>query len=187
MAAGNDSVVNPLAHVEANISRISSTGGPQEDDLLDNELVPRHFMASSPRRTSTNKHAVQQPSQAPAISSNEQAFLAEQGLADEGGIQVEDDQDFHDEDDQLDQDDADQSGNEVEELNSSLESMASILSSVTKRTEQASGDDDSDLEEVPTENLEQAGRSNSHHLDEEVAEKSYPGGNPQSILLLQTS
>ena len=62
--------------VEANFSKLSASDGPQDEELLDDDLVPRHFMASSPKRKVTNKHAQQLPPQEPALSEHEQAYLA---------------------------------------------------------------------------------------------------------------
>ena len=110
-------------------------------------------MASSPFRTHFSKHAMQQPLQAPALSNNERAFPVEQGFEDEedqGDIQEDVDHDTQEYNDHVNQDDAEPSGDEEDVLNSILDSMPSIVSTIDRRTDPASGDEDSDPEEDHT-------------------------------------
>ena len=100
-------------------------------------------MGSSPIRTHFSKHAMQQPLQAPALRNNERAYFAEQGFEDEedeGDIQEDVDHDTQEYNDHVNQDDAEPSGDEEDVVNSSLDSMPSIVSTIDRRTDQAYGD-----------------------------------------------
>ena len=177
--------------MEANFSSLSTSEGAHNEQLSDDDLVPRHFMASSPKRSKSNKHAPQAPAQAPALSEFEQNFLAEQEVVDGVGpddIQDDDDRGVQVDDDQIVQDEVGQSVREEEDANSSLESMASIVSSVTGREDQSSGDE-SEPEEIPYDQGEtgetvddhgQAGETDTPALgeDERDIEKSSSGTNP---------
>ena len=149
VAAKDSSGPNPREFVEANFSNLTTSEVPQNEELSEDDLVPRHFMASSPKRSGTNKHATQAPAQQPMLSEFEQNFLAEQEVVDEAGaddIQYDDDQSVQEDNDQDVQDEVEQSDREGEDLDSSLESMVSIVSSI-RRDDQASGDE-SEPEEI---------------------------------------
>ena len=177
--------------MEANFSNLTTSEGPPNEDLLDDDLAPRHFMASSPKRSKSNKHATQAPSQTPALSDFEQNFLAEQEVVDgvsPDDIQDDEDQSVQGDDDQIIQDEVGQSDREEDDPNSSLESMASIVSSVSRREDQSSGDE-SEPEEIPHDQGEtgetdddhgQAGETDPPALSESerVVEKSSSEGNP---------
>ena len=172
VASANMSRVDPLALVEANMSRLSASTGERRDSFSLDDLLggPR---TSSPRRTSANDRGTQQPARAAPVSDSEQAFLADnniEGGATEDGSQAEEVPSDHEADDLLDLSVHEQSREEDKQLDSSLESLTTIGSLAERQSDQSFGDQDSEPEDDPSEGHGQGDTSATRSPSENVVD-----------------
>ena len=160
MAQNDAAGVCPLDFVEANFSRLSSSGerhpSPSQEDFDAGRLA-----SSSPLRSHASKHGPQLPPRSPGYSASELAYLNDNSSADanassantanEDGTQDEDGMPDHEAGNHLNQSVHEQSEEEEQDLDSSLASMTTV-GTVTERQEDLSfGDEESDPEDDPSE------------------------------------
>ena len=181
MAQDDAAGLCPLDLVEANFSRLSSSGerhlSPSQEDFDAGRLA-----SSSPLRSHASKHGPQLPPRSPGYSASELAYLNENSSADanassantanEDGTQDEDGMPDHEAGNQLNQSVHEQSEEEEQDLDSSLASMTTV-GTITERQEDLSfGDEESDPEDDPSGGQGQGNGVASKSVHEEATEKT---------------